>query len=96
MLDGYQSIFATSLSWNKCILMYTQKFPEIILPFVKLKKAFSMIAIDQTHKQNITVIKGDRGAIGTIEDQYKAFFLSLSINTSKPQGGFQLPSANGG
>ena len=48
-----------------------------------------MIAVDKAHKQNIAVIKGDRGAIGTTEDQYKAFFLSLSINTSKPQGGLQ-------
>ena len=48
-----------------------------------------MIAIDQAHKQNIAVIKGDRGAIGTTEDQYKAFFFSLSIFTSKPQGGLQ-------
>ena len=46
-----------------------------------------MIAIDQAHKQIIADIKGDRGAIGTTEDQYKAFF--LSINTSKPQGGLQ-------
>ena len=48
-----------------------------------------MIAIDQAHKQIIADIKGDRGAIGTTEDQYKAFFLSLSIKTSKPQGGLQ-------
>ena len=36
-----------------------------------------MIAIAQTHKQNIAVIKCDRDAIGLSEDQYKAFFLSL-------------------
>ena len=38
-----------------------------------------MIAIDQPHKHNIAVIKGDRGAIGIFEDKYNAFFLSLSF-----------------
>ena len=40
-----------------------------------------MIFIGQAHKQNIAVVKGDTGAIGTTEDQS---FLSLSISTSKP------------
>ena len=43
-----------------------------------------MIAIDQPHKQNIAVVKGDRGAIGIFEDKYKAFYLSLPANTSLP------------
>ena len=33
-----------------------------------------MIAIDQPHNQNITVIKAYRGTIGLTEDKYKAFF----------------------
>ena len=83
MLNGYQSSFVTSMPWNECILVYTQNFPEIILLFVKLHfKAFSRIAIDQAHKQNIAVIKCDIGAIGLTEDKYKMFFLSLTDDTS--------------
>ena len=45
-------------------------------------KAFSMIAIDQPHNQNIAVIKAYRGTFGLTEDKYKVFSLSLSSNTS--------------
>ena len=38
-----------------------------------------MIAIDQSHKQNIAVIKGYRDTIGLTDDKYKAFFLSISF-----------------
>ena len=48
----------------------------------KIEKAFCLFAIDQPHKQNIAVIKGNRGVIGLTEDKYKAFFLSLSANIS--------------
>ena len=48
----------------------------------KIEKAFCLFAIDQPHKQNIAVIKGNRGAIGLTEDNYKAFFLSLPVNIS--------------
>ena len=50
--------------------------------FRKIDKAFSMIAIDQPHNQNIAVIKAYRGTISLTEDKYKALFLSLSSNTS--------------
>ena len=50
--------------------------------FRKFDKAFSMIAIDQPHNQNIAVIKAYRGTIGITEDNYKAYSLSLSSNTS--------------
>ena len=43
-----------------------------------------MIAIDQQYKQYIAVIKAYIGTIGLTEDKYKAFFLSLSANTSEP------------
>ena len=69
--------------------VYAQKFPETILPFVKLKKVFSMITIDKDHKQNIVAIKGDRGAIGLTKDEYKAFFLALSAITSQSPSGLQ-------
>ena len=49
-----------------------------LLAFRKIYKAFSMIAIDQPHNQNIAVIKVYRGTIGLTEDKYKAFF-SLSF-----------------
>ena len=42
----------------------------------------SLIVIDLPHNQNIAVIKAYRGTIGLTEDKYKAFFLSLSSNTS--------------
>ena len=48
----------------------------------KLEKTFSMIVIHQSHKQIITAIRGDRGAIGLTEDKYKVFFLSHSADTS--------------
>ena len=48
----------------------------------KIEKAFSMIAIDQAYKQNIAIIIGDRSAISLTEDRYKAFFPSLSTDTS--------------
>ena len=41
-----------------------------------------MIAVVQPNNQNIAVIKAYRGSIGLAEDKYKAFFLSLSSNTS--------------
>ena len=43
-----------------------------------------MIAIDQPNNQNIAVIKAYRVTIGLTEDKFKAFFLSLSSNTSSP------------
>ena len=78
MLDGYQSIFAKSLPWNKCILVNKHRDHFAVR---KVEKAFSMIAIDQPNKQTIAVIKGYRGAIGLTEDKYKAFFLSFPANT---------------
>ena len=42
--------------------------------FRKIYKAFSMIAIDQPHNQNIAVINAYRGTIGLTEDKNKAFF----------------------
>ena len=81
MLDGYQSIFATSLSCNRCIMMYIYtEFSRDYFAVRKIEKktTFSVIAIDQAHKQNIAVIKSDRGAIGLTE----ALSLSFSTNTS--------------
>ena len=86
MLDGYQSIFVTSLLHVALEQMHSGVYTEFSRDqFVvrKIEKACSMIAIDQADKQNIAVIRGDRGGHANCltEDKYKAVFLTLSTES---------------
>ena len=54
--------------------VYTENFRDHFA-IRKIEKVFSMIAVDQAQKQNIVVLKYDRGLVLLA---YKAFFLSRS------------------